>query len=427
MLAANQPVLRSFADRHHMIRSLFVSILLLAAGFAAGLAVSGRGAAFVGSSPGVVHEMPGPSGSAERSPAPRAAAPQPLPAPSPAPTAVSLGGPDFTKIAGQAVKAVANISSLQVVRAPNSPFANDPFFRSFFGDSDIFGTRDRRSLSLGSGVMISGDGYIVTNNHVVGENVREITVALSDRREVRGKVIGIDPATDIALLKINVSGAPTLAWADSSQLKVGEWVLAIGSPFQLSQTVTAGIVSATGRAGVGFADYEDFIQTDAAINPGNSGGALINTRGELVGINTGIFSQSGGYQGIGFSVPSNLARHVVDDLRQYGEVRRGSLGYLRIDKLTDQTAEEVGAPNTNGALITSMQRASESYEAGLRPGDVIIGFNGQRVDDPSQFFRMVADARIGSTATLRILRNGRAMEFKLPIVSSAVSRAGVRR
>ena len=219
-------------------------------------------------------------------------------------------------------------------------------------------------MSLGSGVIISPDGYVVTNNHVVGENVREITIALPDKREIHGKVIGTDAATDIALLKIDVTGLPAVPWGDSSQLKVGEWVLAIGSPFQLSQTVTAGIVSATGRANVGFADYEDFIQTDAAINPGNSGGALINSRGELVGINTGIFSQSGGYQGIGFAVPSKLARHVVDDLMKYGEVRRGSIGYLRVDRLTDQLARELGAPNTDGAVVSRMQPNSETCRGG---------------------------------------------------------------
>ena len=218
-------------------------------------------------------------------------------------------------------------------------------------------------MSLGSGVIISADGYVITNNHVVGEHVREITIALPDKREIKGKVIGTDPTTDIALLKIPATGLPIIAWGDSSQLKVGEWVLAIGSPFQLSQTVTAGIVSATGRANMGFADYEDFIQTDAAINPGNSGGALINSRGELVGINTGIYSESGGYQGIGFAVPSKLARRVVDDLMQYGEVRRGSIGPLGIEKLTPQLAEEVGVKGTNGALVSRMTRASEALRS----------------------------------------------------------------
>ena len=331
-------------------------------------------------------------------------------------------GPDFTRIAGQAVKGVANISSLQVVRTPNSPFANDPFFRYFFGDDEqAFGSRDRRSLSLGSGVIISSDGYVVTNNHVVGQHVRaaaEVTVSLPDKREVRAKVIGTDAQTDIALLKINVTGLPVVPWGDSGQLKLGEWVLAIGSPFQLNQTVTAGIISATGRTNLGFADYEDFIQTDAAINPGNSGGALINTRGELVGINTGIFSQSGGYQGIGFAIPSKLARHIVDELMANGEVWRGQIGYLKVDNLTTQLAEDVHAPNTHGAIIIEMQRNSPTYEAGFRPGDVVVAFNGQAVTDASQFNRLVGDAKIGTTATVRVLREGRSLEIKIAVESS---------
>ena len=395
-----------------MLRKFFLSFVLIAAGFAAGMVLTGRT-----TSESRAEELALPQT------APRAAA---RPA-APAPVVVGGGMADFSTIAGEAVKGVANISSLQVVRTPNSPFGSDPFFRYFFDDERAFGSRDRRSLSLGSGVMISPDGYVVTNSHVVGENVREITIALPDKREIRGKVVGTDPATDIALLKIDVKGVPVLPWGDSGALKVGEWVLAIGSPFQLSQTVTAGIVSATGRTNVGFADYEDFIQTDAAINPGNSGGALVNSRGELVGINTGIFSESGGYQGIGFAVPSNLARKVVGDLMKYGEVRRGSVGYLRVDRLTDQLAEEVRSPTTNGAVISRMLRDSETYEAGLRPGDVIVEFNKQPVDDPSQFFRLVADAKVGSTASVRVLRDGRAMDFRLPIVPSSASTARVRR
>ena len=340
----------------------------------------------------------------------------------PTPAVAMAAGPDFTRVAGQAVKGVANISSLQVVRTPNSPFANDPFFQYFFGnDEQAFGSRDRRSLSLGSGVIISSDGYVVTNNHVVGEHVRastEVTVALPDKREVRAKVIGTDAKTDIALLKINVTGLAVVPWGDSSQLKLGEWVLAIGSPFQLNQTVTAGIISATGRTNLGFADYEDFIQTDAAINPGNSGGALINTRGELVGINTGIFSQSGGYQGIGFAIPSKLARHIVDELMKNGQVRRGEIGYLKVDNLTTQLAEDVRAPNTQGAIIVEMQRNSPTYDAGLRPGDVIVAFNGQPVTDKSQFSRMVGDARIGTTATMKVMREGRPIEITIAVVSS---------
>ena len=387
-----------------MKRLAFV-ILLLVIGFAAGFRLASRPATAPESRAAAIVANAG-------SPALAAAA-----------VSAPVGGPDFTQIAAQAVKGVANISSLQVVRTPNSPFMNDPFFSYFFGDQgEMFGSRDRRSLSLGSGVIISSDGYIVTNNHVVGEHMREITVALPNKREVRGRVIGVDPATDIALLKISVSGLPTVAWGDSGQLKVGEWVLAIGSPFQLSQTVTAGIVSATGRANVGFADYEDFIQTDAAINPGNSGGALINGRGELVGINTGIFSQSGGYQGIGFAVPSNLVHHVIDDLMKYGEVQRGSIGRLKVEALSEPLAEEVKAPSTKGALVSEMFRNSETYDAGIRPGDVIVSFNGQRIDDPSQFSRMVSDAKVGTTATIGVLRMGKPLEFKIAIVSSSRSR-----
>ena len=390
------------------MRRLALSSLLLVAGFVAGLVVTGRMRTATDSAADTAQLSGDPRSGAARTGVPSVAPP---------------GAPDFTRIAGQSVKGVANISSLQVVRTPNSPFGNDPFFRYFFGDNDeIFGSRDRRSLSLGSGVIISSDGYVVTNNHVVGDNVREITVALPDKREIKGRVVGVDPSTDLALLKIDVAGLPAVPWGDSGQLKIGEWVLAIGSPYQLNQTVTAGIVSATGRTGLGFADYEDFIQTDAAINPGNSGGALINARGELIGINTGLFTESGGYQGIGFAVPSNLAKRIVNELMTNGEVRRGSIGRLSVEKLTDQLAREFGAPNTNGALITRMDPNSEAYAAGLRPGDVIVIFNGQAVDDPTQFFRDIADARIGTTIPVRVLREGRSFDFKLRISSTSTQR-----
>ena len=394
------------------MRNLFAALILLTAGFIGGRALTARLPA-VSEARAEVTTPPAASKPVASKPA----------AAAPGVVSASLGGPDFTGIAGQAVKGVANISSLQVVRAPNSPFAADPFFRYFFGEGDdVFGSRDRRSLSLGSGVVISSDGYVVTNNHVVGENMREITVTLPNKREVRGRLIGTDPATDIALLKLTVKDLPVVPWGDSSRLQIGEWVLAIGSPFQLSATVTAGIVSATGRTNVGFADYEDFIQTDAAINPGNSGGALVNSRGELVGINTGIFSQSGGYQGIGFAVPSNLARRVIDDLLKYGEVRRGSIDF-RVETMTmdPDLAEQVGAGATHGALVTQMYRNSPSYDAGLRPGDVIVAFNGQTVADASQLRKLVADAKIGAIATFKVLRNGRPAEMKIAIESSATA------
>jgi len=394
-----------------VIRKFLLTFVLVVAGFVSGLVITGRMRTAADSRADIVSPQE-----------PQTAAPRPGVS-IPPPLGAVMGGPDFTKIAGQAVKGVANISSLQVVRRQNSPFSDDPFFQYFFGDQDMYGARDRRSLSLGSGVIVSSDGYLVTNNHVVGENVREITVTLPDKRQVAGRVVGTDPATDIALLKVDAKALSTVAWADSSKLQVGEWVLAIGSPFQLSQTVTAGIVSATGRANVGFAEYEDFIQTDAAINPGNSGGALINTRGELVGINTGIFSQSGGYQGIGFAIPSNLAHKMVDDLMKYGEVHRGTIGgIITIDRLTPQAADELGLKTASGAIITRMARASEAYEAGVRPGDVIVRFNTTTIEDPSQLYRLVADARIGSTGTIRVLRNARRLHFKIPIVSDARGR-----
>jgi serine protease Do len=393
-----------------MIRKILLTLVLVVAGFVAGLVVTGR------------------MRTAADSRAETPAAPEPqTPAPKPSattPLAAAGVGPDFTRIAALAVKEVANISSLQVVRRQNTPFGDDPFFQYFFGGGqDLFGSRDRRSLSLGSGVIVAADGYLVTNNHVVGQNVQVITVTLPDKREVKGRVVGTDAATDIALVKVDTKGLQAVSWADSSKLQVGEWVLAIGSPFQLSQTVTAGIVSATGRTNLGFSEYEDFIQTDAAINPGNSGGALINMRGELVGINTGIFSQSGGYQGIGFAIPSNLARKMVDDLLKYGEVHRGTIGgIVTIDRLTPQTAEELGVNSTSGAVVTKMQRASAAYDVGIRPGDVIVRFNSTAIEDPSQLYRLVADARVGSDATIRVLRSGRSMDFKVPIVSDSRGR-----
>jgi serine protease Do len=246
-----------------------------------------------------------------------------------------------------------------------------------------------------------------------------VTVSLADKREIQGTVVGTDAATDIALLKIAVRGLPVIPWGDSSRLQVGEWVLAIGSPFELSQTVTAGIVSAIGRTNVGVTDYEDFIQTDAAINPGNSGGALVNTRGELVGINTGILSQSGGYQGIGFAVPSILAQRIVKDLMQFGQVRRGTISGLRIDALTPDIADQLGASDTRGALVVRVYPNSEASDSGLRRGDIIVGFNARTVDDPAHLFRLVSDAPISSTASLRVLRAGRTLELKVPVVSSS--------
>ncbi len=344
------------------------------------------------------------------------------PAASPA-VAASAPLADFTAVSERAVRGVVNVSAVQVVRASRSPFTDDPFFRYFFGDdANMFGSPSRRESSLGSGVLVGSDGYVVTNNHVVGGDVRTVSISLGDRRELRATLVGTDAMTDIALLKVDATSLPIVGWGDSSKLKVGEWVLAIGSPFQLSQTVTLGIVSAVGRANVGFTDYEDFIQTDAAINPGNSGGALVNVRGELVGINTGILSRSGGYQGIGFAVPSNLARRVIDDLKKYGQVRRGSIGAIEIAPITTQLARDLNLESTRGALVWRMDRSSQAYLDGLRPGDVIVLFDGQAVADASHMLRLVSDATVGSRVRLGIVRDGRKTDLSVTVVQGSRQR-----
>ena len=376
-----------------MARRLVLAVLLIVLGLAGGLVLTGRLRVAEESSAG---EQP--------AAATRATGAQ---ATSPAPFARGVPGdlPDFADVAARTVNAVVNISALQVVRT------FDPF-GGFFGD-DMFGYR--RGQSAGSGVLVSADGYILTNNHVVDARMQQITVILGDKRERDAKLIAADPATDLAVLKVEGRNLPTIPWGDSSQLRVADWVLAIGNPYQLSSTVTLGIVSALGRSGINVASYEDFIQTDAAINPGNSGGALINKRGELVGINTAIFSERGGYQGIGFAVPSNLARRVMTDLVKFGEVRRGSIGNVRTVAITEQLMEELRLRSTRGALVWQMSRDSAAYEAGIRPGDVIEAVNGQAVDDPNAFYRVVADAPIGSTATLTVRREGRVGEVKVAV------------
>ena len=344
----------------------------------------------------------------------------------PAPT-VSAPGPvgsagtlnDFSTIAERTIPAVVNISAQQTVRQDYI----DPIERFFYGRR---GLRSQRGTAnaVGSGVIVSPDGYILTNNHVVtGEADRsdltieklDVSITLSDKRELPAKLIGTDSATDLALLKVDASKLPTMPWGDSSKLKVAEWVLAIGNPYQLSETVTLGIVSAVGRTNLGVSTFEDFIQTDAAINPGNSGGALINARGELVGINTVIFSRSGGYQGIGFAVSSNLARRIFTELRQNGEVRRGSLGNVRLVPVTTRYARQAGAPDTRGALVYELYRDSSAYRAGVEAGDIIVGFNGTDVQDPGHLDRLMSDAQIGGTATLRIIREGRRVDVRVPI------------
>jgi Do/DeqQ family serine protease len=394
-------------------RRLILAVLILGCGFLAGLVLTGRTRAAADAADPAAAAPPREPQSASSPPA--------IAAPGP----VTGGLPDFTAVATRTVPAVANISSTQVIARQNSPFSNDPFFRYFFGDdSELYGPQRDVERSLGSGVIVSADGYILTNNHVVaGESGRislrqlpAISVALGDKREMRAQIVGVDPSTDLALLKINANNLPTMPWGDSSRLKVAEWVLAIGNPYQLNESVTLGIVSALGRTSLGISDYEDFIQTDAAINPGNSGGALVNARGELIGVNSAIFSQSGGYQGIGFAIPSNLARRVVSDFLKYGEVRRGSIGYVEYGPLTMQQAADLGAPDGRGLYVGRMRRDSPAFAGGLRPGDVIISFNGTSVNESGILTRFIQDAAIGSTAAIDILRDGRRMQLKVSIL-----------
>jgi serine protease Do len=379
-----------------------IGIALLVSGFIAGLVITGR------------------LRSAEESIA-QTSTPQTTTSPAvsvPPAVVTSAGLPDLTAIAAQAVKGVVNISSEQVVRRPNSPFSNDPLFEYFFGTrEDIFGSRSQLARSLGSGVVISADGYIVTNSHVIGSEKADVKVVFSDKHEAPARIIGIDKATDLALVKVAKSGQPPLRWGDSAQLKVAEWVLAIGSPYQLSHSVSLGIISALGRKNLGFSEYEDFIQTDAAINQGNSGGALVNARGELIGINTGIFStnENGGSVGIGFAIPSNLARSVIGELIEHGVVRRGSLGRMFLYPLTTQAAAQLGLRDTAGAFVDQIDRRSPAFQAGLDAGDVIISFNGQPVTDPNHLVQLASNAPIGSTATVGVIRDGRQVTLKIPI------------
>ena len=386
-----------------MLRRVFLVITSVTLGLIAGLVLTGRMRSAEVTSAAAPPQQ-------QATPAARSAAP-----------AAPASLPDLTAVAQRAISSVTNISSTQVIRRPLS---NDPFFRYFFREDDMY--RNQREQSLGSGVVVSADGYVLTNNHVVGSAGADVRVGLTDKREMRAKVIGTDPLTDIAVLKLDAANLPVLGWGDSSKLRVAEWVLAIGNPFQLNQTVTLGIVSATNRRLEGrVADYEDFIQTDAAINPGNSGGALINARGELVGINTAIYSESGGYQGIGFAVPSNLARHVMDDIIKYGSVRRGTIRGVRLQQMTPRIAQELGAPDARGVLVLDIVRASEAYAAGLRQYDIIVRFNNTAIDEASQFIRALADAEIGSTATLTVVRDGRSRTVQVKVEQAAGTRTRV--
>lgn len=326
-------------------------------------------------------------------------------------------GKAMAEIAAAVKPAVVNISTIRSAKISGGmdPFLDDPFFRRFFGDN--FGRqkhpREHKSAGLGSGVVVSSDGYIITNHHVV-KDADEIKVTLSDKKEFKGKVVGTDPKTEIAVIKIDASGLVGLPWGNSDRLQVGELVFAVGNPFGLNQTVTMGIVSALGRANVGIADYEDFIQTDAAINPGNSGGGLINVRGELVGINTAIFSTTGGYQGVGFAIPSNMVKSIMESLIKKGKVIRGWLG-VSIQKITPELAKRFNLRSEDGALIGDVIENSPAEKAGLKRGDVIIEYDGKKVAEPYILRNMVANTLPGEEHALTVIRENRTMTVPLTI------------
>jgi len=321
----------------------------------------------------------------------------------------------FANVVKPVLPAVVNISSSKTVRTQNqfAPFMQDPFFRQFFGKG-FAAPPERREEALGSGVIVSPEGYILTNNHVI-DGATDIKVFLPDKREFKGRVIGRDKKTDIAIVKIDATGLPAVTLGDSSKLHIGDYVLAIGDPFGVGETVTNGIVSATGRNGLDIENYEDFIQTDAPINPGNSGGALINARGELVGINTAILSANGGGNaGVGFAIPVNLARYVMDQILKNGKVVRGWLG-VSVQAVTPAMAKAFDVPKPEGALVGDVESNGPSAGSGLQRGDVIAGLNGQPVSGPNELRLKISEMAPGAIAHLKVLRNGQPQEISVKL------------
>ncbi|MFN0298920.1 MAG: Do family serine endopeptidase [Burkholderiales bacterium] len=347
---------------------------------------------------------------------------------SPAHAALPLdirGTPTLAPMLVQVTPAVVNIS-VQTRSAQENPLLRDPFFRRFFEQTE----RPRVEQSAGSGVIIdAARGLVLTNHHVVS-NAIEIVVTLKDRRQLKAQLVGADPATDIALVRIPAEGLTALKMGDSDEMAVGDFVVAIGNPFGIGQTVTSGIVSALGRTGLGIEGYEDFIQTDASINPGNSGGALVNLRGELIGINTAIIGPSGGNVGIGFAVPMNMVRAVTDQLVRFGEVRRGRLGVSTTD-VTPQNARELKSSTTEGAVIMRIEANSAAERAGLRQRDVVTAFNGRPVRSSGDLRNRIGLTPTGDEIELRVLRDGAPMTIVARIAetqaraASAITAEGV--
>ena len=329
-------------------------------------------------------------------------APAAAPAAPPAPAS-------YADAVERAAPAVVNIYTSKTIETPVNPLFNDPVFRKYFG-IDRVPTRKRMESNLGSGVIVNAQGYVLTNHHVV-EDADEIVVALRDGREARAKVVGSDPDTDLAVLRIQLPSLPVVTLRDSGSLRVGDVVLAIGNPFGVGQTVTIGIVSATGRNELGINTFEDFIQTDAAINPGNSGGALVDAGGQLVGINSAIFSQSGGYQGIGFAIPTRIVQQVLEAILANGRVIRGWLG-IEPQALTPELAQALGIGEARGVVVSGLVRNGPAHVAGLLPGDVVTGADGRAIDAPRDLIDRVAALKPGTTVTLQVMRQGRSLTAK---------------
>jgi Do/DeqQ family serine protease len=316
--------------------------------------------------------------------------------------------PSLAPIVQRVAPAVVNIGVKGTVAAPQHPFFDDPNFRRFFGMPPGSAPREREFRSAGSGVIVNAkEGYIVTNAHVV-ENAKEITVTLVDDRELQADVVGADKGSDVAIIKIKDGKLPAeIQLADSAQVQVGDFVLAVGNPFGLQHTVTSGIVSALGRSGINPEGYENFIQTDAAINPGNSGGALVNLRGQLVGINSAILSQSGGNMGIGFAIPSNMVKSVMDQLIEFGEVKRGVLGVTILSLDSDYRKSLGLAEDVQGALVSQVMEGSAAEKAGIAAGDVITSVDGKPVKSAGELRNLIGMARVGDKVNLGILHEGK--------------------
>ncbi|HYW92212.1 MAG TPA: DegQ family serine endoprotease [Gammaproteobacteria bacterium] len=338
--------------------------------------------------------------------------------------------PSLAPMLKHAVPAVVNIRTKGRVKVENplmnSPFFNDPFFRRFFGEpqqQQQGQPQYRETQALGSGVIVDAkQGYILTNNHVI-ENADQITVTLNDGRNFKAKVIGKDPETDIAVLQIHAKNLTALPIADSNKLEVGDFVVAIGNPFGLQHTVTAGIVSALGRSGIGNPDsYQDYIQTDASINPGNSGGALVNLRGQLVGINSAILSRSGGNIGIGFAIPSDLARDVMHQIIKYGSVQRGRLGVI-VQNLTPDLAKALGTKADHGVVITQVEPRSSAAKAGLKAQDVIVEVNGKTIANYRDLRNLIGLERVGDKLTIKVERDGSTKVFHTQVGKAPQTRA----